>query len=219
MLQLGVDGFIIQPTIDFKVNLPLIVDSGKPIVYLDSKIDLENAMTVMADNYQAVTEAMETLVKNNYDNYFLITADSSIISTRKERVDAFKEVLNKHGLESTTLNIKQNTSEIELKKYFDQQLDLQQTNLIFVPNCWFLAKVFKSLKDKKNYIPDQLAILGYDNLEWTGLSSPSVTTIVQPAFEEGQEAALILIDKIENKNEVKTNKVLKCRINYLESTK
>ena len=46
----------------------------------------------------------------------------------------------------------------------------------------------------------------------------SITTIVQPAFEEGLEAAKIVIDQIEGKDEVAGQQVLDCYVNWNEST-
>ena len=45
-------------------------------------------------------------------------------------------------------------------------------------------------------MPDTIGLIGFDNTEWTNFSSPTVTTIVQPAYDEGYQAALILIDSL-----------------------
>lgn len=45
----------------------------------------------------------------------------------------------------------------------------------------------------------KIGLMGFDNMEWVNFSSPTITTIVQPAFEEGLEAAKIVIDQIEGK--------------------
>lgn len=45
-----------------------------------------------------------------------------------------------------------------------------------------------------------------------------MTTIVQPAVEEGIEVAKIIIDQIEEKNEIADQQILDCYINWNEST-
>ena len=89
--------------------------------------------------------------------------------------------------------------------------------MVFVPNCWALPTVFLALKHHRKKMP-QLGLMGFDNMEWVNFSSPSITTIVQPAFEEGLEAAKIVIDQIEGKNEVPGQRVLDCYVNWNEST-
>lgn len=50
------------------------------------------------------------------------------------------------------------------------------------------------------------------------LSSPSITTIVQPAFEEGQRATKILIDQIDGRHQEEKQQVLDCSVHWKEST-
>ena len=61
-------------------------------------------------------------------------------------------------------------------------------------------------------------LIGFDNTEWSNFSSPTVTTIVQPAYDEGHQAAKILIDSLEGKHEEAPNQILKCNVNWCEST-
>lgn len=80
-----------------------------------------------------------------------------------------------------------------------------------------ILTVFIALKHHRKKMPN-LGLMGFDNMEWVNFSSPSVTTIVQPAFEEGLEAAKIVIDQIEGKGEVPGQQVLDCYVNWNEST-
>ena len=68
-------------------------------------------------------------------------------------------------------------------------------------------------------MPDTTGLIGFDNTEWTNFSSPTVTTIVQPDYNEGYQVALILIDSLKGTNEQIPNQILKCSVNWNESTK
>lgn len=91
--------------------------------------------------------------------------------------------------------------------------------LIFVANCFLLPRVYLTLKDYRNLMPDTIGLIGFDNTEWTNFSSPVVTTIVQPAYDEGYQAASILIDSLKGTNEQIPNQILKCSLNWNKSTK
>ena len=91
--------------------------------------------------------------------------------------------------------------------------------LIFVANCFLLPPVYLALKDYRNLMPDTIGLIGFDNTEWTDFSSPTITTIVQPAYDEGYQAASILIDSLKGTNEQIPNQILKCSVNWNESTK
>ncbi|MEG0799542.1 MAG: substrate-binding domain-containing protein, partial [Bacilli bacterium] len=60
--------------------------------------------------------------------------------------------------------------------------------------------------------------IGFDDWEWTRYATPTVTTISQPTYEEGKAVARILIDSIEGQNSKDESLILKCNINWNEST-
>ena len=67
-------------------------------------------------------------------------------------------------------------------------------------------------------IPGRLGLLGFDNDEWAGFSVPSVSTIVQPAFQEGATAAALLIDNLRGRPDFPSNATLACEIILRGST-
>ncbi|MFV0550349.1 MAG: LacI family DNA-binding transcriptional regulator [Anaerorhabdus sp.] len=218
MLAMGVDGFIVQPTIEFELIEKELLSQSKPIVYIDSQSRNTKGLWVKTNNYEAVLEATEGLIAKGYTNFIMITADPSVLTTRMERARGFKDALALKGVECKTMIISNDTTSDEIKKYIDNNIKDEKT-CVFVPNCWGLPKVFLALKDYRHLIPDKLGLLGFDNLEWTEFSFPTVSTIVQPAYNEGEKAARILIDRIEGCNEEAPNQILKCHINFNESTK
>lgn len=217
MLSMGVDGFIVQPTIEFELIEKELVNHSKPIVYIDSQSRNTKGLWVKTNNYEAVFEATEHMVNKGYKNFIMITADPSVLTTRMERASGFKHALNLKGIECNTMIIDNDTTTEKIKEYLDNTVNDIKT-CVFVPNCWGLPKVFLALKSYRQVIPDKIGLLGFDNIEWTEFSCPTVSTIVQPAYEEGIKAARILIDTIEGCNEEAPNQILKCHVNYNEST-
>ena len=56
--------------------------------------------------------------------------------------------------------------------------------------------VIKFLNANGYKIPDDISVIGYDNISLSTIIEPSLTTIAQPTRKIGQEAARIIIDKI-----------------------
>ena len=83
--------------------------------------------------------------------------------------------------------------------------------LIFVANFFLLPRVCLALKDYRNLMPDTIGLIVFDNTEWTNFSSPTVTTIVQPAYDEGYQAASILIDSLKG-TDSKSNLKVFCEL-------
>lgn len=218
MLAMGVDGIIVQPTLEFENIVSTIEEHKKPIVFIDSQLRSTSGFWVKTNNYEAVMEATEIMIEKGYEDYIIITAEPSVLTTRMERYKGFEDTLNMHSLPFARMVVDEHTTSVEMAEFVAQTIDSSRKTLIFVPNCWVLPKLFVALKPLRTKMPNQIGLFGFDNLEWTELSSPTVTTIVQPAFKEGQQAATILIDSIEGVCEQAPNQILKCRINEKEST-
>ncbi|MFM1515134.1 LacI family DNA-binding transcriptional regulator [Helcococcus ovis] len=218
MLQMGVDGFIIQPTTNFVKISSKIARSNKPMVFFDSKLyDKENNW-VKTNNFDAVYNAINSCIDRGYEDFYLIAADPSMLSTRLERSQGFIDALNNRGLTYKNLVIEDNVTEIEeIRKFFNSNIDLNKNSLIFVPNCWALQNVRTALQDYMKYSP-KVGLLGFDNTEWTNFTNPSISTIVQPAYDEGKETARILIDLIKNDDEKLHQHILDCHVNWNDST-
>lgn len=218
MLSMGVDGFIIQPTAQFRRISKKVESEGKPMVFFDSRLYDHKTKWVKTNNYDATYETTAECIKRGYESFLLITADPSLLSTRMERATGYTDALADYERSYENLIVEDDNGSLhKIKDFLQDNINLNKKTLIFVPNCWALPTVFLALKDYRNLMPN-IGLIGFDNTEWTNFSSPTVTTIVQPAFEEGQQAASILIDQIEGKNEESGQQVLDCYVNWNEST-
>jgi DNA-binding LacI/PurR family transcriptional regulator len=217
MVAMGVDGFIVQPTVQFRTVYSELGISN-PIVYFDSPNRDMNGLWIKTNNYEAVYEACDLMAEKGYEHFVIVTADPYVLATRLERTRGLTDNLDLRKLTYDTILANDLTSVEELKEKLTPILENRRNVCVFVASCWLLPNVFTVLKNWKKRIPDDIGLMGFDSLEWTELSSPTVTTIVQPAFEEGYLAGQVLIDRIEGKNEIQPNHILKCRINEMMST-
>ncbi|WP_416325662.1 LacI family DNA-binding transcriptional regulator [[Eubacterium] hominis] len=218
MLAMGVDGFIIQPSSQFDQLIDTIKQEGKDVVFIDSQVSMDKEKWVKTNNYEAVLEMSEELIRKGYDEYIMITADPSVLSTRMERTTGFLDALHLNGKECITHVVDGDVESEELTVLLNKELKFGTRTLIFVANCFLLPRVYIALKNYRNLMPQTIGLIGFDNTEWSNFSSPTVTTIVQPAYDEGHQAAKILIDALEHHDEEAPNQILQCKINWGEST-
>lgn len=218
MLMLGVDGFIIQPTAHFRKYSRIIEEKNKHMVFFDSQLYEHRTSWVKTNNYDAVYDTTQTCLEKGYEKFILITADTSRLSTRIERATGFMDALTDAKTDYVSLTIADVETDLdEVRQFLEKEVDLSKKNLLFVPNCWALPLVFTVIKEL-DYPMEQVGLIGFDNTEWTNFSSPTITTIVQPAFEEGRQATKILIDQIEGANQEERQQVLDCEVHWKEST-
>ena len=218
MAAMGVDGFIVQPTVHFETMWKEL-GIHKPIAYFDSPNPASNELWVKTNNYEAVYDATERLVNEGYERFVMITADPYVLHTRMERSRGFTDCLDIHKIPYETILAESGTTRESMETKLKPVLAGDSPVAILVCNNWLLDKAYLILREYQHLIPDKIGLVGFDSLEWTELVVPSITTIVQPAYEEGEAAARILIDRIEGHNEEAPNWILKCRINELESTR
>ena len=218
MLSMGVAGFIVQPTAQFRKLSKKLLKLNKPLVFFDSKLYDLKSNWIKTNNYEATYETIVKCIIKGYESFYLITADPQLISTRLERVSGFIDALADYNFNYKTFILENDRVDFKmLHNFFESTLNVSKKSLVFVPNCWALPDIYLALKQYRNNMP-QIGLIGFDNLEWVNFSSPSITTIIQPAFKEGEEAAKIVIDQIEGKNKLDNQKILNCYVNWTEST-
>ena len=72
----------------------------------------------------------------------------------------------------------------------------------------FILTTYKVCKDLKMNIPKDVKVLGMSNLRTAELLNPSLSTLSQPAFDMGKEAATLLIKMIEKKSYAAANDII-----------
>lgn len=216
MIDMKVDGIILQPTANLLMTGNKLDAAGVPVVYIDSKID-DDHHWVVTDNYQASFTAMEACVRRGYDRFLMLTADPNVLTSRMERYQGCKNALHGKGVTLAVEQIGPATPEDYIFKLVQDYLAPGHRLLVFAPNCWLLPKVFTALAPLRAFMPGELGLLGFDNQEWCDFSYPSVSTIVQPAAREGETAARILFGAIEQQEDAQKNAVLECGIRWRQS--
>ena len=67
-------------------------------------------------------------------------------------------------------------------------------------------------------MPQQIGLLGINNSDWTCLTTPSISTVVEPVREVGQRAYEMLLDLLDGKAGTTHQEILGCETNWLDST-
>lgn len=217
LIQLGVDGFIIQPTLLFHPLSKVIENSGKKLVLVDNCLNVENTPSVRANNEQSVYSCLkDVLTKNYYDSFVIVHEDVKNSSASAERLKGFDAILQENSIPYQYVIIDKSKCEEEITSTMIKTIRLDKKTFIFVANSWLLPKVCSALHQYKSLIPNTLGILGYDNIEWTKFVSPKISTIVQPVRQVGKLAAVKVIDLIENIEVIHTDSI-DCSVEWEES--
>ena len=73
----------------------------------------------------------------------------------------------------------------------------ERPDAIFTSNSLLTAGVFQALRDRKLKVPEDVALVGFDETTWGELVDPPITLIAQPTEEIGRTATELLFQRID----------------------
>jgi len=190
-----------------------------PVVFFDRVNEDIDAVKITTDDYESTYNATCHLIECGCKKIAYLMALNNL-STGKKRFAGYCAALNDHQIaKNDALIVNDTNNEDEnyalIKKLLtDERPDSIITSIenLALP-CYYVCK------DLNLNIPNDVKIISFSNLKTAPLLNPSLSTITQPAFEMGKEAASILF-KILNKKYFEPNGtlILKSTIIKREST-
>lgn len=195
------DGLII---ISLKADTTIIKEfkkEGVPIVFIEELV--EGAPTVKFNNIKGAFIATEHLIKKGRKNIALVVGDKGL--NVEERVKGYREALDKYGLqynEDNVINVL-NYSFEEGEEILDIILEKgSKIDGVFCGAGDITAiGIMDAAKNKGIKIPDDIGIIGYDDIYISNLTNPSLTTVRQPIMQMGMRAFELLLEMLEGKTD------------------
>lgn len=205
-LQNGrVDGVLISlssQTEDTK-HLQDLKNEGIPIVFFDRVAEDIDAPKITTNDYESGFNAAEHLIENGCKNIAFLSI-SNKLSIANNRMNGYADALRKHGLKPEKKLIINCDTDKEKNKILITNL-LKQTNrpdAIFACVEELAVASYEICEELKINIPNELKLISFSNLKTAAILNPALTTITQPAYEIGREAASVLFKLLDNKEAV-----------------
>jgi LacI family kdg operon repressor len=198
LLAKQVDGLIIFPTGENIELYQKMVIEEYPIVFLDRTLSEVKISSVMLDNEKASSLAVNYFIEKGYQRIGIVT--TSIIrniSPRVERIKGYKQALEENNIPLRNEYIK-SLDLNQIQAGLKEMLSIENPpDAILAGNDLALNEILKFVKEKRLKVPEDLAVVGIDDVSFASLFSPPLTTIAQPTFEMGKRAAELLLSKIQ----------------------
>jgi len=189
----SVAGVIFSPTHQFSTSTEKF-NSGMPFVIIDRTVKTEKADMVLLDNFSAAYELASHLVENGYRKIAGLFGNAS--TTGKDRQRGFQEALQERNLKPAAVHF----VEPRIKHGYDMTVELltqaDRPDAIFTSNSLLTAGAFQAIRDCNLTVPDEVALVGFDETTWGALVDPPITLIVQPTEEIGRTATELLFQRI-----------------------
>jgi DNA-binding LacI/PurR family transcriptional regulator len=151
---------------------------------------------VTIDNYKAAYEIVEHLVKLGHRRIGMIAGRFDMSDRSLARFQAFKACLKDHGIPDRPIYFIETDLSFEGgRKAMEALLDIiPPLTGIFCSNDFMAMGAMKSIREKGLRIPEDISIVGFDDIEMASYFSPELTTIHQPAYEMGLKGAELLFN-------------------------
>ena len=182
-------------------HLQAYKNHGGPIVFFDRPCDLPNCSNINIDDFQASFDATQHLISKGCKNiaHFSGPQEVELYRNRKKGyLAALKknniEVNNDHIIESR-LTENDGVASAKIIK------ELKIIDGIYAANDTSAISAIQYMKSINIKIPQDIAVVGFNNDPISAVIEPSLTTIDQPDFEMGKIASTLLLDQIKNKTD------------------
>jgi LacI family transcriptional regulator len=197
-----VDGIILAHSADREDGLLGLKRCRVPIVLIDRDYDLPNVIgKVLIDNTEASNKGVQYLLDKGYQNIVYIAGPMNT-QTAKDRLEGYKIALEERQIKYCDSNVKigeykSKWGEVAAKELIEED---KKFDAVFCGNDLIAMGVIKALKNSKLKIPEDVAVMGFDDIYMASIIEPELTTIKQPNYEMGFSAVELLINAIESKD-------------------
>ena len=180
-----------------------------PSVFLSENLKDQNGSYISVDNQCGTRLGTEYLYKLGHRNilYYGCRTGST---THQLRADGYKEACQMLGIEPKIVYFDSASSSIELgyemaHKALEQK---QEITAVFASTDSNAIGLMQAAREKNIRIPEELSLLGFDNIRLASLPQIDLTTVAQPKEEMAVRAVKMLIRKIEKQPSAPTFEII-----------
>ena len=206
LLARNVAGIIVvDPTLEnSKSKFFNNISKLNPIVFVNGYNNSPYISSVANDEKIGGKIVMEYLLENNHRNIMFIRGENSYSYDIKEKV--YRETMTQLNnlKEEYIVNVGIGNSLETVNKSTEEGLRIlskhKEITAVFACNDLMAMGVINACKKINRKIPNEISIVGYDNIELSEMIEPKLTTVDQNMFLLGENAAILLTEKIKNEN-------------------
>jgi LacI family transcriptional regulator len=196
-----VDGLLVSLAFDTKNmdHFKMLLNKDIPIVFFDRVADCIGCMSIIIDNYKAGYEATSHLIEQGCRRIVHL-GGNLLRNVYSERFRGYKQALAENGIEfDQDLVVISDMNGHSGSDIANKILKMSpMPDGLFTSNDTSAVAAIVELEKAGIRIPDEIAVVGFNNDPISQVVKPNLTTIDYPAREIGEIAATSLINKLKN---------------------
>jgi LacI family transcriptional regulator len=204
-----VDGIIFVAAGESTSNVQALLDQGMPVVVCARQLRGLEVDEVIADNEGAGYQATEHLIALGHRRIGCVAGPRDL-GVSSKRVDGYRLALARHGVPLREEWIAYTT--FQLKGGYEAMDDLLTLNepptAVFACSDLMAIGAICAASRKGLRVPQDVAIIGCDDIALAAFTNPSLSTVAQPKYEMGVVAAEMLVARIRDRSRPPTRWLL-----------
>jgi LacI family transcriptional regulator len=194
-----VDGMLLAPTVGaLEHALPYVEAQEVPTVLLDRFVDVPLDQ-VGCDNEQPTAQLVEHLIDKGHERIAMAIGIPGL-STTEERVRGYRTAVERAGLGFDPALVAEGGSQRDqAREAMHALLDLPAAPTAVVSgNNFMTIGLLRAIAERGMTVPEDLALVAFDDFEWADLFAPRLTVIRQPTTQLGARAVELLLSRLED---------------------
>ena len=202
LIRRRVDGIINMPVDEEGNHLKRFQKMGKPIVLIDRKIQGIDCDSVLVDNKKAAEDAVRYFIGRGHRNIGIIGGPEEVF-TAQERMAGYYKALESAGIPVRESLIWHGDYTIQggVRGLEELVQNNPEMTAVFVTNYEMTMGAMIGVNELGIRIPEQLSMIGFDNLQFARACNPKLTIVAQPTDGIAREVAKVMLNHLENAGE------------------
>ncbi|HWQ90237.1 MAG TPA: LacI family DNA-binding transcriptional regulator, partial [Clostridia bacterium] len=209
----GAAGLILIPDNGTNANYEFLRAQDVAVVAVDRVPTGLQVDLVTSSNREGMRAATTHLLGHGYRSIGFINGPEHV-SVARERLAGYREGLLAAGLEYSAVMVihsdfRQAGGHLAMASLLDQP---NPPRAVLIGNNLMTLGALQAIHERGLKIPDQVAVVGFDDMSWAASLNPPLTAIAQPAEEIGRTAAQMLLERLTNPGRLVRQVVLPTRL-------
>ncbi|SHE82142.1 transcriptional regulator, LacI family [Caldanaerobius fijiensis DSM 17918] len=198
LLEKQVDGIIFMTTNLTDDHINWFKENEVKAVFVNRRAEGLDIPYVSIDNYNAAYDATNYLIKLGHKKIAYVGGPLSDEVLGKERFEGYKQAIYDAGIDFKQELVR--VSKIGIRNGYEAMADIldvyNDITAVFAANDIMAIGAVNCILDRGYKIPDDISVVGFDDIPLASIIRPALTTIRQPIYDIGAVAARMLIKKL-----------------------
>lgn len=214
-----VDGLLLIVPLAPTTYIETLLRANFPCVLIDQADPSPNSATVDSTNWQGAYDATTHLIQFGHRRIAHVTGEMRLRAAG-ERLDGYRSALHDHQIPFLPELVVEGDFRMESgTAATDRLLSLKQPpSAIFASNDLMAFGVIEAARTRGMQVPDDLSVVGFDDIPQASLLYPKLTSVRQPLEQMGRVGAKLLLERIDNPDQPGRRVTLATELMIREST-